>query len=83
MKPYKTEKYNTMVRENVRKMEDYCNSHPSCTRKYLSNDEFTADVCTLFNIPYSIAKRVTWFIRADGKRDEEALILWGFNRHTA
>ena len=83
MKPYKTDEYNIIVRQSVRKMIDYCNSHISCTRKHLSNKEFALDVSHICNIPYSIAKKVTWIVRADGERDQNALKIWGFNKHTA
>ena len=83
MKPYKTKEMNDKVRNAVHTAEAYFQKNPSSQRKYLTNDEFAYDICHICNVPYSIAKRVTWFIRSDGYRDQIALDLWGFNKHTA
>lgn len=83
MKPYKTKEMNDKVRETVRKANEYFNTHLSVGRKYLSNDEFTLDICHICNVTYSIAKRATWFIRSNYERDQKALKEWGFNRYTA
>jgi len=83
MKPYKTKEMNDKVRETVRRVNEYFDAHPSVGRKYLTNDEFTLDICHICDVSYSVAKRVTWFIRSDGERDQKALKEWGFNKHTA
>ena len=83
MKPYKTKEMNDKVRNAVHTAKEYFRKNPSAHRKYLTNDEFTLDICHICNVSYSIAKRVTWFIRSDGYRDQIALNLWGFNKHTA
>ena len=83
MRPYKTKDLNEKVKKAVRKANDYFSANPDASRKYLSNDEFTLDITRICGIPHSIAKRVTWFIRSDGARDEKALAEWGFNKHTA
>lgn len=84
MKPYKTKEMNDKVREAVRTANEYFETHPSVWRKYLTNDEFTLDICHICNVPYSIAKRVTWFVRRSSyERDQKALKEWGFNKYTA
>ena len=83
MKPYKTKEMNDKVREAVRTAREYCDSHPDCSRRYLSNEEFSLDMCHICNVPLSIGKRVPWFLRSDGARDEKAMALWGFNQYTA
>ena len=83
MKPYKTEKMNNKVREAVRYAYNWLVKHPSISRKYLSKDEFVVDMANLCDVTYSMAERITWIVRSDGYRDEEALRIWGFNKHTA
>ena len=83
MKPFKEPDKNNRVRETVRTMNEWYLQHPDISRKYWSNAEFEYDVVTRCKVPYYIAAKVVWFIRADGSRDEEALRLWGFNKHTA
>lgn len=83
MKAYKTEEMNLLLRENVRKCEDYLNEHLSCSRKYLSNDEFALDMCHICDCSYGMGKKITWIVRADGERDQQAMKVFGFNRHTA
>ena len=72
---------NIEVMEAVKTAKEYFAIYPSVSRKYLSNDEFMLDVAHICNTSYGIAKRVTWFVRADGARDAEALKEWGFNQH--
>jgi len=83
LKPYKTEQSNNQVRQAVRTANDYFSTHISTGWKYLSNDEFTQDICRICNISYNMAAKVTWFIRSDAGRDLKALQTWGFNKHTA
>ena len=83
MKPYKTKKANTKVRTAVNYANAWLIKHPSVGRKYLSNEEFTFDMAKICNVSYNMAKRVTWFVRADGARDAIATKIWGFNQHTA
>lgn len=85
MKPYKTKELNDKVRETVKNFQKYWDAHSyyACQARYLSNDEFTLDICHICDVPYSIAKRATWFIRSNYDRDQKALEEWGFNRYTA
>ena len=83
MKPFLRQDMNNRVREAVRAVNTWCIQHPDISRRYWSNTEFEHEIVKLCRVPYYIAKRVVWFIRADGARDEEALKLWGFNKHTA
>ena len=81
MKPYKTIDKNVEVMEAVKTAKEYFAMHPSVSRKYLSNDEFMLDMAHICNASYGVAKRVAWFVRADGARDAEALKEWGFNQY--
>ena len=83
MKPFKKLNKNNRVREAVRTMHTWYLQHPDISRKYWSNADFEHDIVTHCKVPYYIAAKVVWFIRADGARDEEAIKLWGFNKHTA
>ena len=83
MKPFKEPDKNNRVRETVKTIYMWYLQHPDISRKYWSNAEFEHDVAIRCKVPYYIAAKVVWFIRADGARDEEALRLWGFNKHTA
>ena len=83
MKPYKTEKMNNKVREAVHYAHNWLVKHPSISRKYLSKDEFIMDIANLCNVTYNMAERITWIVRADAYCDEQAIKIWGFNKHTA
>ncbi len=89
MKPYKTAEANDKVRNAVRFMRNYITEHRSISRSYYDSDEYTwfvFGVCKDNNLDIDslgMAKKVAWFIRADGARDQKALEIWGFNQYTA
>ena len=83
MKKYTTDKSNELLREAVKKWEDYCMVNISCSRSYMNNEEYTWEIAKICNISYGMAKKVCWITRGDGYRDEIALKIFGYNKHTA